>query len=436
MENQNLAPPPVIIFFFAKKKKVFFQVKTFQSDSPTPHANEIKNKSKKMSTTDHVVKKRRVEVAAVEEPPKHFCCAVCMHAPDCNVFQCRNGHILCDGCLQKITDGRGNTTRAKCPTCREHGDFFRNLAVENAIADMPAVCQYCVEGTTRGTLASHALRCPSAPDVTCSRHLEGCEWTGRESARAEHETNCAIVRLCAQHDAAHAHDRSSDSTRRRRLYLAADAGHESVVGMFLRRDSRLLVEEGGRMLFNAAHRNQEALVNMLLHHKANVNEVMNGGATPLYVAAQNGHAAVVRALIEAEADLNKAKLDGATPLYIAAYKGHEAVVRALVEAKADLNTAVKPDDATPLASAAHRGHEMVVRALVNAKADPNKAMGRGITPLHIAAQLGHETMARVLVEAGADPDKVMNDGTTARSIAERKGLDAVLAIIEKAPNIL
>ena len=322
-----------------------------------------------MSTTDHVNKKRRVEVAAVEEPPKHFCCAVCMHAPDCNVFQCRNGHILCDGCLQKLRDGRRNDMRAECPTCHEHGDFFRNLAVENVIADMPAVCQYCAEGTTRGTLASHVLRCPSAPDVTCSRHLEGCEWTGKGSERAEHETKCAIVRLCAQHDAAHAHDLSNDSTRRRRLYLAADAGHESVVGMFLRSDSRLSVEEGGRMLYNAAHRNQEALVTMLLHHKPDVNKAMKNGVTPLLVAA-------------------------------------------------------------------HNGHEVVMRALVEAGADVNKTMDRGITPLHIAAYRGQEVVVRALIEAGADPDKAMNDGMTARRIAERKGLATVLAIIEKASNIL
>jgi ankyrin repeat protein len=60
--------------------------------------------------------------------------------------------------------------------------------------------------------------------------------------------------------------------------------------------------------------------------------------TPLYWAASSGHEAVVKLLLEHKADVNvKGGWYGRTALYRAASNGHEAVVKLLLEHKADAN---------------------------------------------------------------------------------------------------
>ena len=41
---------------------------------------------------------------------EHLECPVCVSVPRGNVFQCGNGHILCQECHEKVQ---------ACPTCRE-----------------------------------------------------------------------------------------------------------------------------------------------------------------------------------------------------------------------------------------------------------------------------------------------------------------------------
>jgi hypothetical protein len=133
--------------------------------------------------------------------PEHLLCGVCLDAPPSHVFQCRNGHLLCSGCLAQLR-ARAVGRPTTCPTCRvELPDApIRCLAVEHSIALLPATCRHCTERTTRGALASHEVSCASAPDVKCAAHAEGCEWTGRQSDRAALQAECVIVRLCARFD--------------------------------------------------------------------------------------------------------------------------------------------------------------------------------------------------------------------------------------------
>src|SRR5271156_6649788 len=59
--------------------------------------------------------------------------------------------------------------------------------------------------------------------------------------------------------------------------------------------------------------------------------------TALYWAASSGHEAVVKLLLEHKADVNAKDSYGETALHGAASKGHEAVVKLLLEHKADVN---------------------------------------------------------------------------------------------------
>ena len=55
---------------------------------------------------------------------------------------------------------------------------------------------------------------------------------------------------------------------------------------------------------------------LLAKEGVDVNQAMDGGATPLYIASQNGHCEVVSMLLAKEGvDVNQARDDGATPLF-------------------------------------------------------------------------------------------------------------------------
>ena len=74
-------------------------------------------------------------------------------------LQCANGHLMCIGCFSHLlADARLKDETATCPNCRcdiSKTSCSRNLAVEKAISELPASCQYCSEQLPRSTLSHH-----------------------------------------------------------------------------------------------------------------------------------------------------------------------------------------------------------------------------------------------------------------------------------------
>ncbi|KAG8330678.1 hypothetical protein J6590_057255 [Homalodisca vitripennis] len=88
-----------------------------------------------------------------------LCCAVCLDLPKAAIYQCTNGHLMCAGCFTHVlADARLRDELATCPNCRieiSKSTASRNLAVEKAVSELPAECQYCNKEFPRNTLERH-----------------------------------------------------------------------------------------------------------------------------------------------------------------------------------------------------------------------------------------------------------------------------------------
>jgi ankyrin repeat protein len=96
-----------------------------------------------------------------------------------------------------------------------------------------------------------------------------------------------------------------------------------------------LVKHGA--LVQAARRNHEPNVKILLKSRANVSAADKDGWTPLYWAVRNGHEPIMKMLLDGGANVSIANNDGLTPLCWAVRYGHESLVKMLLDggAKAD-----------------------------------------------------------------------------------------------------
>jgi ankyrin repeat protein len=350
-----------------------------------------------------------------DEVRDHLVCAVCLDAPPAHVYQCRYGHLLCSGCLTEVRS-RAGLHPLTCPTCRVGllNELIRCLAAEQTIALLPATCRHCIEKTTRGALVSHEWSCPSAPDVTCSAHAEGCVWVGKESRRSAHETGCAIVRLCARFDV----ERQATA---------------SVVDALLHTTTSAQAGKNKALRLAAAHDNLALLAGRLIAGGADVDAAPDGGYTPLYIACDHGNVVMKERLIAAGSRLNTASNSGSTPLFIAAHNNRPHILKLLIAAGADVNKA-QVNGCTPLHAAAHGGHADVVSVLLEAVVvDPNAApvdgTSAGITPLYVAARNNRLDILKLLIAAGADVNKVQVIGATPLHMAARHGHAGVVDLL-------
>ena len=211
------------------------------------------------------------------------------------------------------------------------------------------------------------------------------------------------------------------------LYYASDIGLEAIVQILLeaKADVNTKTNDGKTALHQAARNGHEAVVKLLLEATADVNAKISYGWTALHLAARNGHEAVVQQLLEAGAGVNARDSNGWTVLPLAAGNGHEALVKLLLKAKADVN-ARNSNGWTALHLAASNGHLAVVKLLLKATADVNAKSSYGWTALDVAAENGHEAVVRLLLEAKADVNAKDSDKWTALHRAAENGHEVVV----------
>ena len=192
--------------------------------------------------------------------------------------------------------------------------------------------------------------------------------------------------------------------------------------------------DGATALHWAVHRNDAALVDLLLAAGAGVSTANRYGVQPISLAAENGDAGILEALLAAGADPNAALPGGETVLMTAARTGDAEAVRVLLVRGADPNLRDGFRGQTALMWAAARNNAGAAHALAELGADVRAKTGTaaraplgnrlfyappptGFTALLFAARGGHVEAVRVLLAAGADVNDTLSDGQSALVVA-------------------
>ena len=82
-------------------------------------------------------------------------CPVCLNiCRSKTLYQCENGHVVCDQCYPRLTS-------KDCPTCRNEMFKTRNLVSEKLLERLPSPCQYdgCSEEVMLDELEKHEKEC-------------------------------------------------------------------------------------------------------------------------------------------------------------------------------------------------------------------------------------------------------------------------------------
>lgn len=252
-------------------------------------------------------------------------------------------------------------------------------------------------------------------------------------------------------------------------------------------DVDLVLPQGGTALIYNARLGNEAMVNMLVRHNANLNAtIADTGETALIRSLIHDHGRIANILITEGADVNMRTKLGWTALLFAVVEhrgadlvsallrnGADARVRARARTRAEesyltsMRTALMivcarreeegnedseivkllliggqdvnardQDGRTALLFATANGRVAIAKALLQYGAKVNLCDDAGRTPLMYAAKEGHVELLELLLSRGAHVDAQTENGWTALMLAASGGkVDAVRKLLEYRPNI-
>ena len=155
-----------------------------------------------------------------------LCCTVCLDLPSSTCFQCTNGHLICEVCLNRIlADAHLEDRPARCPSCRcEMSDevpYVRNLAVEKAISELSARCQHCHQLFPRNILVRHEGSCLLKP-CPCRFAVIGCTWTGKFYELTQHEAECSLASISGEEVARYVEEKRERMARAQENFCILD----------------------------------------------------------------------------------------------------------------------------------------------------------------------------------------------------------------------
>ena len=164
-------------------------------------------------------------------------------------------------------------------------------------------------------------------------------------------------------------------------------------------------------LFEAVVRNDGALVEYMIKHRADVTVTNSDGLTALHLVSDPK---LGLTLIINGADINAKNRSGSTPLHWAISRNKESIAKLLIEFGANINS---PDNLgnTPLHFAINSKEEMML-LLIRSGADVNATNKAGSTPIIEALLNNNNTHSKYLLLAGAE--NIKNNAGISPSILE------------------
>lgn len=173
------------------------------------------------------------------------------------------------------------------------------------------------------------------------------------------------------------------------------------------------------------------IVEYLIEHGANLDELNGNDETAVIIATRNGRADLVALLVNADADISSgSKLQhqhvaNISPMHHAVYFNYGEIVDILL-ARPENADLVDDKKFTPLHLAAMLGYSDIAARLIS-RAKPNAKTDAERTPLHLAARYGHtETVEVLLRQPGIDLTLTNAYGQTALHLAAYHGHAGVL----------
>ena len=201
------------------------------------------------------------------------------------------------------------------------------------------------------------------------------------------------------------------------LVEAAKAGDSSLVMRLLGdTDVDQAAIDGTTALHWAVHRNDAAMVDVLLEAGATPTLQNRYGFPPLHFSAVNGNPAILERLLAQGADPDTTVPGGETALMTASRTGDPAVIAALLAAGADAN-AVNDAGQTALMWAAAANNADAVTALVSGGAELAMRTEKGLDALLFAVRAGRVEATTALLDAGADIGATLATGESALELA-------------------
>ena len=251
------------------------------------------------------------------------------------------------------------------------------------------------------------------------------------------------------------------------LVLATEAEHASVVELLIHHQADVNHQDnsGQTALFRAAIHRSTTIIELLIHHQAHVNHQDHYGQTALFEAAAHWRITTMELLIHCQANVNHQDNNGQTALFRAVNAEHASGIELLIHHQAYINhqdkngqTALFKTQSTTIMellihyqasvnhidsfgytaaflSAAH-GHIAVMELLVHHLADINHTDKFGQTVLTWAAEGGHASMAELLVQNQASVNCKSIKGYTPLTVASREGhTDVAKVLIQHGADV-
>lgn len=246
------------------------------------------------------------------------------------------------------------------------------------------------------------------------------DWRGRDGQTLLSEAVCyrqeAIIRLLLAHGA---NIESRNTLGRTPLSLAVDKSTKVKVVL----SARIFTDGDGSI-----YDRDEAIVQALLTHRADIEARDNSGRTPLAWATGEGDEALLQILFDHGADPNSKDIFEQTPLLWSVARGDEAVVNLLLIKGANIQ-GDNNQGRLLLALAAKLGNKNLVYILIAGGAEIDPGGESEYSPLICAAVGGHLDVIRLLLRSGANIDAKDESGQTALSWAAKAGRDDVVRLL-------